>query len=70
MKRPHKRLNFNSHGSPVTIFSSHAEDREKASMKTPLVARQGNYILELTDLEKVLYDDAVIHFTQPSGCLD
>ena len=39
-------------------------------MKTPLVARQGNYILELTDLEKVLYDDAVIHFTQPSGCLD
>ena len=54
MKRPRKRLNFNSHGSPVTIFSSHAEDTVKASMKTPLVARQGNYILELTDLEKVL----------------
>ena len=35
------------------------EDREKASIKTPMVARQGNDILVVTDLDKVLYDDAV-----------
>ena len=33
------------------------EDREKASIKTP--ARPGNDILVVTDLDKVLYDDAV-----------
>ena len=57
-----------SHGiySPVTAFSLHVyEDfttrrqREKASIKTPLVVRQGNDILVVTDLEKVLYDDVV-----------
>ena len=35
------------------------EDREKASIKTPMIARQGNDILVVTDLDKVLYDDAV-----------
>ena len=33
--------------------------QRKASIKTPMVARQGNDILVVTDLDKVLYDDAV-----------
>ena len=35
------------------------DDYYKASIKTPMVVRQGNDILVVTDLEKVLYDDAV-----------
>ena len=50
-----------------SIYSSHAYKRrmttrtqtEKASIRTPMVARHGNDILVVTDLEKVLYDDAV-----------
>ena len=32
--------------------------REKASIRTPMVARHGNDILVVTELEKVPYDDA------------
>ena len=35
------------------------EHREKASIRTPMVARHGNDILVVTDLKKVPYDDAV-----------
>ena len=35
------------------------EHGEKASIRTPMVVRHGNDILVVTDLEKVLYDDAV-----------
>ena len=42
------------------------EDRENASIKTPMVAWQGNDILVVTDLEKVLYDDTVDQATSHS----
>ena len=30
-----------------------------SSIRTPMVVRQGNDVLVVTDLEKVLYDDGV-----------
>ena len=71
MKRPRKRLKIENVPTvvPLLFFSSHAygnfkegwllEHREMASIRTPMVARHGNNILVVTDLEKVPYDDAV-----------
>ena len=68
MKRPHKRLKIEKFPTVVLLlFLAHThtrdftkdEYREKASIKTLMVARQENDILVVTDLEKVLYDDAV-----------
>ena len=66
MKRPRKRLKIEIFPTVVpllflarTCTVTTTRRREKASIKTPMVARQGNDILVVTDLDKVLYDDAV-----------
>ena len=46
----------------TTLFQemdTHCCRTHSCSIRTPLVARHGNDILVVTDLEKVLYDDAV-----------
>ena len=71
VKRPHKRLKIENFPTVVPLLflactctetsrrMTILEDREKASIRTPMVARQGNDTLVVTDLDKVLYDDAV-----------
>ena len=64
MKRPHKRLKIESLPTVVPLlFLAHTctetSRTRRQSIRTPMVVRQGNDILVVTDLNKVLYDDAV-----------